>query len=194
MSFIGGTLGGSLFELQRTKIQPAIDAAIYKKTPPDVRYSLIQEIMNGNTNELLEEIDRMCANDTQTIVLGDTNSEKPLTRGEVIADVLKQYVRFIEGTVVDEGIPLNELTGDKLIKKVVRTKMLQPVIEESGLLDMISSDFTKMVDDFVALKMKQGEKVEVEDKDKKEEKKESKQDKETKTEEHKVSDTLDSTL
>lgn len=85
--------------------------------------------MNGNTNELLEEIDRMCANDTQTIVLGDTNSEKPLTRGEVIADVLKQYVRFVEGTVVDEGIPLNELTGDKLIKKVVRTKMLQPVIE-----------------------------------------------------------------
>lgn len=194
MSFIGGTLGGSLFELQRTKIQPAIDAAIYKKTPPDVRYSLIQEIMNGNTNELLEEIDRMCANDTQTIVLGDTNSEKPLTRGEVIADVLKQYVRFVEGTVVDEGIPLNELTGDKLIKKVVRTKMLQPVIEESGLLDMISSDFTKMVDDFVALKMKQGEKVEVEGKEKNGEKKEPKQDKETKTAEHKVSDTLDSTL
>jgi hypothetical protein len=51
-----------------------------------------------------------------------------------------------------------------------------------------------MVDDFVALKMKQGEKVEVEDKEKKEEKKESKQDKETKTEEHKVSDTLDSAL
>ena len=194
MSFIGGTLGGSLFELQRTKIQPAIDAAIYKKTPPDVRYSLIQEIMNGNTSELMEEIDRMCANDTQTIVLGDTNSENPLTRGEVIADVLKQYVRFVEGAVVDEGIPLNELTGDKLIKKVVRTKMLQPVIEESGLLDVISSDFTKMVDDFVALKMKQGEKVEVEDKNKKEDKKESKQNKEKQTEEHKVSDTLDSTL
>jgi hypothetical protein len=41
MSFLGGTLGGTMFEFQRSKIQPWIDSAILKKTPPDVRYSII---------------------------------------------------------------------------------------------------------------------------------------------------------
>lgn len=195
MSFIGGTLGGSLFELQRSKIQPKIDAAIYGKPAPDVRYSLIQEIMNGNTSELMAEIDRMCAADTQSVILNDNNTQNPVTRGEVIANTLKQYVRFVEGVVADEGIKLSDLSGDALIKKVVRTKMLQPVIEESGLMDMIQADFTKMVDEFVALKAKEAEKVETEDddKDKKKEKKDSKKDESGETE-HSVSDTDQSIL
>jgi hypothetical protein len=149
MSFLGGTLGGTMFEFQRSKIQPWINSKVLGKAPAEVRYSIIQEIMNGNTQELLDEIDRMCAADTESLIVNDSTTSKPMTRGKAIADSLKQYVRMVEGIVMDEGVKLSDLSGDKLINKVVRTKMLQPVIEEAGLLDMIHSDFTKMVDEFV---------------------------------------------
>jgi hypothetical protein len=150
--------------------------------------------MNGNTSELMAEIDRMCALDTQSVILNDDNTQNPVTRGEVIAKTLKQYVRFVEGVVADEGIKLSELSGDALIKKVVRTKLLQPVIEESGLMDMIQADFTKMVDEFVALKAKEAEKVETEDDDKEGKKKDTQDKDNTEEKEHSVSDTDQSVL
>jgi hypothetical protein len=67
--------------------------------------------------------------------------------------------------------------------------LLQPVIEESGLMDMIQADFTKMVDEFVALKAKEAEKIETEDDDKEDKKKETQDKDNAEEKEHSVSDT-----
>ena len=44
-SFLGGAVGGGLFHLNTTYIEPFFD----KKLRPDVKYSLYNEIANGNT-------------------------------------------------------------------------------------------------------------------------------------------------
>jgi flavin reductase (DIM6/NTAB) family NADH-FMN oxidoreductase RutF len=98
-----------------------------------------------------------------------------------------------ESIITDEGIKLNELDSDALVQKVVRTKLLQPVIEQSGLMDMIQADFVKMVDELVALKSKAIEKPDVDnddekDKKKKSKKKDSQKDSENKSEEQKDTD------
>ena len=178
MNFIGGAIGGALFEFQGKVWQPFIDNVILHKTSPEVRYSIIQEIMNGNTNELMAEIDRMTADDKAPITLQQQGSEgEGKTRGQVINDSLKSYVRFVQGIVTEAGIPLDKLSDPELLKKVVRTKLLEPVIESSGIMKMISGDFTKMVDDFVKLNSDYTEKfgkIEVEEKDNKKKEGESK--------------------
>ena len=134
--------------------------------------------MNGNTNELIAEIDRMTADDKAPITLQQQGSEgEGKTRGQVINDSLKSYVRFVQGIVTEAGIPLDKLSDPELLKKVVRTKLLEPVIESSGIMKMISGDFTKMVDDFVKLNSDYTEKfgkIEVEEKDNKKKEDESK--------------------
>jgi len=86
--------------------------------------------MNGHTNELLEEIDRMAKADDQAINLDvNINSTKTnpsasgqqQTRGEAIAKVLKDYVHFVEGVVVDNGI---QVSDSDLLQKVVRDRLV----------------------------------------------------------------------
>ena len=49
---------------------------------------------------------------------------------------------------MDNGIKLDD---SSILSKAVRDRTIQPLIEQSGLLDMISSDFTKMIDEFVSI-------------------------------------------
>lgn len=154
MNFVGGVLGGALFEFQGKVVEPAIDALISKKAIPEVRYSIIKEIMNGNTQELLDEIDRMTKADNELLIISDNqvastnNNKNQKTSGEVIAATLKDYVKFVEGIIMDNGIKLDD---SSILSKAVRDRTIQPLIEQSGLLDMISSDFTKMIDEFVSI-------------------------------------------
>lgn len=156
MNFIGGLMGGALFEFQGKVIQPKMDAIISGKAAPEVRYSIVQEIMNGNTEELLKEIDRMTKNDNELISLTankDTSTNDQITRGQLINSTLKNYIKFVEGIINDNGI---KIENNQLLEKVVRDRMLQPVIEQSGLMDMIEADFTKMVDELVGLNAQLG--------------------------------------
>ena len=182
MNFIGGVMGGALFEFQGKVIQPYMDALISGKAVPEAQYSIVKEIMNGHTNELLEEIDRMAKVDDQSINLEvDINSTKSnpsangqqQTRGEAIAKVLKDYVHFVEGVVVDNGIKVSD---SDLLQKVVRDRLVQPIIEDSGVLKIMIDDFTKLSSDLVTAQAKLDEYNSKEAEKPEKESKENKQD------------------
>ena len=137
MNLVGGLMGGALFELQGKVIQPAIDAAITGQARPEVTTSLIKEIRNGNTNELLRVADIMGKSDKSSVQMpgGETT-----TRGAEVSKELKNYIKFVEGIVVDNGL---DLSDDQVLRKAVRDRMLEPLLQESGVTDVLIQDFNK---------------------------------------------------
>lgn len=155
MNFLGGVLGGALFEFQGKVVQPKMDQIFKIAQAPEVTYSIVKEVMNGNTQELLDQIDRMAKADNQVIDLpvsvdgqgaNITSTAKVNTRGAAVAKGLKQIVKFVDGVVADNGV---KVPDNELLNKVVRDKMIQPIIEDSGVLEMMTQDFSKMVADLV---------------------------------------------
>lgn len=137
MNLVGGLMGGALFELQGKVIQPAIDAAITGQARPEVTTSLIKEIRNGNTHELLRVADMMGRSDKSAVQMpgGETT-----TRGSEVAKELKNYIKFVEGIVVDNGL---DLSDEQVLRKAVRDRMLEPLLQDSGVTDVLIQDFNK---------------------------------------------------
>lgn len=185
MNFIGGALGGALFDVQAKHIEPKINALISGKALPEVRYSIIDEVMKGHTQDLLEEASRLAMSNKTPINLNGQILAK--TQGEVIRDTLQNYIKFVDGVITENNFKIDNIMSDDMIKKVIRTKALQPVVESSGIMDMITEDYAKMVDDYVKLQADYDSKYKVneDDKDKKkveekvEDKKENKEKDET---------------
>lgn len=158
MNFLGGVAGGALFEFQGKVIQPKMDAWLSGKSTPEVKYSLVKEIMNGNTEELLKEIDRMTKSDSQMVqLIGENGSgAEAKTKSKLIGDMLKKYVHMVEGITADNGINID---NTQIFEKAVRDRMLRPVIENSGVLDLLINDFTVMAADLVAAQTKLNERL-----------------------------------
>ena len=55
MNFAGGLIGGAMFEFQNNKIEPFLQNG---KIPKEVEYSLNRHIANGNTQDLIDEVNR----------------------------------------------------------------------------------------------------------------------------------------
>ncbi len=171
MNFLGGAIGGALFDVQGRYIEPKINAIISGQTPPEVRYSIIDEVMKGHTQQLLEEAEKIASSDKTPIKLENGEMSKS-TQGDMIKSALQNYIRFVDGVVTENNFKIGDIMSDETIKKVIRTKALQPIMESSGIMDMITGDYTKMIDDYIKLQAEYNEKYNpnAEDKDNKKEK------------------------
>ena len=172
MNFLGGVIGGALFDVQGRYIEPRINALISGKALPEVRYSIIDEVMKGHTQDLLDEAARMALTNKTPIHLADGQVMQK-TQGEAIRDALQNYIKFVDGVITENNFKVDNIMSDDMIKKVIRTKALQPLVESSGVMDMITGDYTKMVDEFVKLQAEYNSKYNP-DKENKEEKKDEK--------------------
>lgn len=160
MSAIGGAVGGALFTFQGKVIEPKLHQAIGETLDPETKASLIHEIANGNIQEILDTIDSMVKADNKVLavplnVAGENvdmaNNATNMTRGELIGNYLKKYVKSVEAIIQDNGV---DLSDSQLFQKVIRDKALLPMLEESEVHKLILSDFNKAVSDLVDLQTK----------------------------------------
>lgn len=183
-SAFGGFVGGALFEFQQKKIEPFMKEKLRGVKSEPVQASLIHEIANGHTADLMKAIDEIAKIDgdvapVSTEIGGsnyNTSANGGKTRGQVVGDVLKSYIQVLEGAIVDEGA---ELTDDQLLQKSIRDYQALKLLKAGGLDKMLVNDFTKLTSEIVDIK------AALEDKKSKKEEKESK----NKTEEKEVKPT-----
>lgn len=181
----GGFLGGALFEVQQKKIDPMMRRVLYGQNTEEVQPSLIHEIANGRTADVMRAIDELSALDkesastTQTINGKQyfTSANGGMTRGQAVGEVLKSYVKVLEGLIVDENA---DLSDTELIQKSIRDVQAIELITKGGLDKMLISDFSKLASDIVSLRQQLEVKQEDKSEDKKEENKDKKESAKTK--------------
>lgn len=165
LNAFGGFLGGSLFELQNTKIEPWITAKISGQVAPEVQPSLVHEIANGHTAQLLEEAEKLGDLDNEVAsanlningtIVNPTATQGQQTRGQIAAKALQNYIKMLEGIIVDENANLND---SQVMQKAVRDYQAIKLLEKSNISKLVINDFTKLTSDIAsiiaALKSKQ---------------------------------------
>lgn len=177
----GGFLGGAIFEVQQKKIEPFMQKLFYGQSMEDIQPSLIHEIANGKTQDIYKIIDELAELDNEvagktTDVEGEsyfTSANGTMTRGQVIGNVLKQWVSVLEGAVIDENA---NLTDDQLLQKTIRDFEAIKLMKEGGLDKLLISDFSKLTSQIATIKLALAKK---EEESAKKEKKSDKEEKET---------------
>ena len=154
-SAVGGFVGGALFEANSKYIEPAFNKKI-SKTPEE--YSLINKIANGETESLIEEVNKMrtrLGNNylspvTMKIDGIDTpvSNEGSKTEGDIIADKLIQNIKYLDGILNQEGLKISD---EDLFKKALLNQYMLPQIEATGVDKFILSDFNKLASDIHGL-------------------------------------------
>lgn len=157
-NFVGGLVGGTLFELQQNVIEPGIRSIVNGKVTPDVKASLIREIANGNTEELLKLCDEMAKYDKDVAagtfeIDGETvihsSDGKSATRGELASRGLKNYIKYLEGIIIDEKLNVSDET---LFKKAIRDYTSLPLLEAANVHKLILEDFHTLSKDIVDIR------------------------------------------
>ena len=95
-TFVGGGIGGALFEFQRTKIEPMFNPELKEQ-----ELNIIDFILRGQTKELVNEVNRFrkSFNDKLSPEIGEYNGEKIFlsadagkSAGDIIADKTIEYI------------------------------------------------------------------------------------------------------
>lgn len=158
MSFAGGLVGGALFEFQNKKIEPFLQTG---KIPKDVSYSLIRHIANGNTQDLIDEVNKQRGNIGNKYLspqLTDINgnavsmaSKEGLTESDLIADNTIEYIKYLDGIIKQEGLNISD---DDLIKKAFYSDLIATQFEKdkSGIDKLVFRDINKAADKIVSLR------------------------------------------
>ena len=101
---------GALFEANTKFIEPALSG---QKIQPEEKASLIREIANGNTEQLLKEAEkfRKLGNNKLSPVLTTINGEEinlSVTEGksqaDIVADNLINYIKYVDGILNQEDL------------------------------------------------------------------------------------------
>lgn len=194
LNAFGGFLGGALFQFQQLKVEPWMTAKLTGQAAPDIQPSLIKMISEGKTQEILKTIQDLGNEDNQvaasTIKIGDEEVEysaKPgeETRGQRTAKVLSEYVKYLEGIIIDENANLSE---QQLLGKALRDYQVIKMLEGTDISKLVINDFTKLASDIAAIRaeLDSGSKPDEKEDNKSEDKnKESKEEKKKKSESEK---------
>lgn len=148
-NFVGGVLGGGLFELERSKISPWFQNK--GQITPEIRKEVYELVANGHKAELIKEIKKQSkylANNYLSYV-DENGNYKAKESGDSHADLVSQkaieMVEYLDVTFNSEGL---NLTDDEIINKAIRTQVFlseyQKNLEEGkyiGLEGLILDDF-----------------------------------------------------
>lgn len=190
MNFMGGAIGGALFKFQENVIEPKMKYLMNGVMPEKEKTAIISEIIKGNVGEVYAAIDQLAKADTTKVrdVASNVNGEgATVTRGELVAKALKQQVQALESVIQDNGLIFEEgaKITEEMFKKVVRDKFLQPIIEASGIDQVITDDVIKGIAELTTLENQRKTLTETSENTKEDNKKDEKKD-EKKVEEKKA--------
>ena len=156
-NFVGGLLGGGVFELHRMKTDPLMTG---QAVDPKTNYALIRMISNGKAADLKAEIDRMykaVGNDELAPLASDQNGEKVYlsdnvnSQASIIAQVSKQYIDYIDGMLNSENLKQDD---ESVIRKAVLNEIRISDLEDTGIDGFILSDFNELTKEILDIKAK----------------------------------------
>lgn len=159
-NFVGGAIGGALFEFQGKVVEPSIKQLVTGKVPPEVKTSVIRAAANGWTNELKEAVHVLCSADNdvngqaiewdkENVSIGSFPNVQ--TRGQLIEQALNRWIDDVESILVANDAKMSD---EDLFKKIMRDEVLIPLLEESEVHKLILKDFNQIVSELVDARQK----------------------------------------
>lgn len=170
-NFVGGFLGGGLFELERSKISPWIINR--GKIPPETRKSIYELVANGQKDDLIREIRRQSnyLTDSTLSYIDENGDYRPGIEGESQADLVSskaiEIIEMLDNTFNRDG---TNLTDDEIINKAIRNNILLTQFEQYkpegkyvGIEGLVIEDFrnnaleiSKIRDQIIELEKQEG--------------------------------------
>lgn len=156
VNFVGGVIGGGIFELNRVDTKTLFDKSI--KTSDD--YALLRGIANGKGNEYRAEASKMIKNlGISNLSPTPSSSEKEnviyssptdnVNQSDVILGAFNKYIDHLEYLVNTENLAQDNNT---LIKKTILDEITINRIKETGVDNYIISDFNILSGDIINLR------------------------------------------
>lgn len=150
-NFVGGVLGGAMFEFNRIKIEPFMSNKI---TEPDTRKQLYELIADGHKDQLLEAIQKQkhkFGNKYIGLVKEDgtydVTPDGTLSQSELIAKEASTMVETLDGILNSQDL---KHTDVEIVKKAIRDAIIIKDLNEAkdkignkeiGLEGLILTDF-----------------------------------------------------
>jgi hypothetical protein len=157
-AFVGGLVGGPIFEIERTILTPALTKEI--KPNKKTEYGVLQGIADGHEQDMYDLLDSMVpslGNNEMSPLLTDVNGKKlyltkeAISQSEALVAVTKQYIKHIADIMHADNLAK---TDKEILQNAVRNQLNIRDLEASGVHRFILSDFKQKVSDIVALRTK----------------------------------------
>lgn len=148
-NLVGGVIGGGMFELQASKIEPLFNKDIVSK---DTKHSVYKLVGNGQTQLLIDEINKQRKNLgnkylTPYDLKGNAMpAEQGMSQADVIADSAIKMIKNIDGIMNSKGLVL---TDKEIIDKAMLDHIIIKDLEASkgegkiGIEGLVVDDFRK---------------------------------------------------
>ena len=123
-NFVGGLLGGAMFEFNRRKIEPWVSG---EALPPDTKRSVYQLVANGQTEALIEEVKKQKNKLGNNYISALSNNDLPTeaapgqSQADLIADMAISMIRNIDGIMKAKGLAVSD-------EDIVRHAMIDHLI------------------------------------------------------------------
>ena len=150
-NFVGGLLGGGLFEIERSKLGPWL--ANKGKLSPETHRSLVELVASGYKEDLIKMVKqeaKYLGNNTLSYVQDSETSEdfKPaeaVSQSDLIAEKTIEIIEQLDILLNTEGLAL---TDEEILQKAIRTELVLQGLENSkeegkhyGIEGLIIDDF-----------------------------------------------------
>ena len=157
-NFVGGTIGGGLFEFQRLKIEPLINGtSIDTKTKADI-YSLVAD---GNLDQMVKYIkdNKHRFGNGYISTIKEDGSFDPadpstLSQADLVSEKAIEMLKYIDGIINSQDL---KHTDEEVVSKALRDSMILKDLREFrgesliGIEGLILSDFKENVNKIVEL-------------------------------------------
>ena len=156
MNFVGGVLGGALFEAQGRYIQPFMKGQAIKDPYADM--SVNHMLQNGWLDILLKENDKIADHDRsvaaipldldgKSVIKGAESGE--MTRGEIMKNIMREYLIAQNSLIKGNDLAVSD---QELFQKAIRDRQVANILEEQHIDKLVTLDYTKAVTEFTNLK------------------------------------------
>ena len=153
-NFVGGLLGGAMFEFNRLKIDPWVNDEILT---PETQQSIYQLVANGQTDLLINEINKnrhKLGNTEMSPVVDENGTPRPAEPGQsqadLIADTAISMIKNIDGIMNSNGLAISD---NEIIKKAMLDTLTIRGFEKANSGNKIGIEGL-IVDDMVNLRTK----------------------------------------
>ena len=164
-NFVGGIIGGSMFEFHRTKIGPMLGEAI----SPETEKSIYELVADGKKDELIKMINKQKHTFGNSYLSSQKNEDgtySPATNGQsqsdFIADIAIQRINEIDGIINGHGLATSD---EEIVRKAIRDKIIIDDLEKArpknddgtykavGLEGLILDDYKNNMSKIVKLEL-----------------------------------------
>lgn len=149
MNFLGGTIGGALFEMERSIITPAITGV-----SPHTQHQVVDFISNGQSDLLLKTAkEYIYKNFNNTSVSPGTEVDSEgnpiMTQADIIFGGVESYVKLVDNILNSEQV---KETDDGWIRKAIVDEVKIQDMKANNTDTFVLSDIREIVSEMVGIK------------------------------------------